>query len=191
MRHSSRPRRGAGPAGANVWWNTHSSRVTRRPPGPHRAGRGSAAAGPRDHDQAAGQAGQQRAQAWHAAACVRRNLATSNHSCRASRSARRPERVQLRRIHPYCGSLCGRHQRRLRSAISVFAATAMGLRSVACAMRASRAICYGSRRGDMSRLSRSWNGSLVPRLPSVISEKVAKYVFELKVCPSRLSESNR
>jgi hypothetical protein len=52
-----------------------------------------------------------------------------------------------------------------------------------CAMRASRAICYGSRRDDMSRLSRSWNGSLVPRL--------TKYVSELQICLSRLSESNR
>ena len=40
--------------------------------------------------------------------------------------------------------------------LRVSAATAMGLLSVACAMRASRAICYASRRGDMSRLSRSW-----------------------------------
>ena len=42
--------------------------------------------------------------------------------------------------------------------LRVSAATATGLLSVACAMRASRAMCYGSRRGDMSRLSRSWNG---------------------------------
>lgn len=60
-----------------------------------------------------------------------------------------------------------------------------------CAMRASRAICYGSRRDDMSRLSRSWNRSLVPPLPSVIPENVTKYVSELQICLSRLSESNR
>ena len=50
-----------------------------------------------------------------------------------------------------------------------------GLPSVACAMRASRAICYGSRRGDMSHLSRSWNGSLVPRLLSAIGENGEMY----------------
>ena len=44
---------------------------------------------------------------------------------------------------------------------------------------------------DMSRLLRSWNGPLVPRLPFVISENVAKCLSDLQVCPSRLSESNR
>ena len=35
----------------------------------------------------------------------------------------------------------------------------------------------------MSRLSRSWNGSLVPRLPSVIPEDAAKCVTDLQTCP--------
>ena len=46
-------------------------------------------------------------------------------------------------------------------------------------------------RGDMSRLSRSWNGSLVPRLRFVITAGAAKCVSDLQICPSRLSESNR
>jgi hypothetical protein len=56
-----------------------------------------------------------------------------------------------------------------------------------------RRVCYESfacyvrwsRRGDRSRLSRSWTGSLGPRLPSVIPENVAECVFDLQICPSR------
>jgi hypothetical protein len=78
--------------------------------------------------------------------------------------------------------LHGFHQRRLRSAISVCPPLRpMGLLGVACAMRASRAICHGSRRGDMSRLSRSWNGSPLPTATVRNSKKLKKFLSELEI----------
>ena len=94
-----------------------------------------------------------------------------------------PARRQAQGCHRGYAETLGR--RRLPSV------TVAGTRRPRCAMRASRAICYGIRRGDMSRLSRSWNGSLVPWLPSVIPENVAKCVSGLQTYLSRLSESNR
>jgi hypothetical protein len=67
--------------------------------------------------------------------------------------------------------------------LRVSGAAATGLLGAACAMRASRVICDGSRRGDMSRLSRSWNGSFAPKLPSVIGEG-----SEIILWPADMSE---
>ena len=83
-------------------------------------------------------------------------------TARSEKQSRRQNKASFARPPPASTTFCY---------LRVPAVTATAFLTLACAMRASRAICDGSRRGDMSHLSRSWNGSPVPQLPSVIGER--------------------